>query len=295
MFKIAYCAGHHLGNPKGIPLSMGLGDIREWTLNDRVARHFAQAAAKYPQVELLRTDDPSGQRLIDIPQRTAAANDWGADLYLDIHHNGGINGGYGGGVVIFSYPGSAPGRQYRDGIYDAVRAAGGLRGDRAQPRQEVAFDSLRLTHMPAVLAEYGFMDSRTDAPVILTDVYAKLVAEATMAGIAKVAGLKKAEQAREDFVRAVQKAIGATADGIPGPKTLGATPTVSMFKNPTHPVVRVIQQRLLALGYPQVGQADGIAGKKFDAGVKTFQQDNGCVVDGELTAGSKTWRKLLGM
>ena len=100
-FKIAYCAGHHLGNSNGIPRSMGLGEIREWTLNDRVARYFAQAAEEY-EVELLRTDDPTGETLIDIPERCAAANGWGADLYLDLHHNGGINGGTGGGVVAFT-------------------------------------------------------------------------------------------------------------------------------------------------------------------------------------------------
>ena len=35
------------------------------------------------------------------------------------------------------------------------------------------------------------MDSRVDAPIILTDEYARKMAYATMEGIAKVAGLKK--------------------------------------------------------------------------------------------------------
>ena len=191
VFKIAYCAGHHLGNSKGVPVSMGLGDIREWTLNDRVADHFAKAAQEYEGVELLRTDDPTGQTLIDIPERCAAANNWGADIYIDMHHNGGINGGTGGGVCAFSYPGSEKGRKYRDAIYSAVIAAGGLKGNRSQPLIEKAFDSLRYSHMPAVLMEYGFMDSKTDAPIVVTDAYSNLVAYATMAGIAEVAGLKK--------------------------------------------------------------------------------------------------------
>ena len=268
MFKIAYCAGHHLGNPKGIPLSMGLGDVREWTLNDRVARYFARAAAKYPQVELLRTDDPSGQRLIDIPDRVAAANDWGADLYLDIHHNGGISGGYGGGVVVFSYPGSAVGRHYRDSIYEAVIAAGGLRGNRAQPRQEEAFDSLRLTHMPAVLAEYGFMDSRTDAPVILTDVYAKLVAEATMAGIAKVAGLQKQED------RQVSLTLPVLENGSQGEP------------------VRSLQLLLSGLGH-DCGTADGIFGSKTEAAVSAFRKARGLTP--ETVVDWQAWAGLLGV
>ena len=201
MFKIAYCAGHHLGNSKGVPKSMGLADIREWTLNDRVANHFAEAAATYEGVELLRTDDPTGETLIDIPECCEAANQWGADVYIDMHHNGGINGGAGGGVVAYSYPGSEKGKEYRDAIYEAVIAAGGLKGNRADPVQEKAFTSLKLTHMPAVLMEYGFMDSKTDTPVIITDAYSKLAAYATMEGIAKVAGLKKKEVQPEKLYR----------------------------------------------------------------------------------------------
>lgn len=197
MFKIAYCAGHHLGNPKGVPTSMGLGDIREWTLNDQVADHFARAALQYEGVSILRTDDSTGKKFIDIPDRTAAANKWGANIYIDMHHNAGINGGAGGGVCAFSYPGSATGKKYRDAIYEAVISAGGLKGNRAQPKQEVAYQTLRCTKMPAVLMEYGFMDSKTDAPVIITDAYSKLVAYATMEGIAKVAGLRKKPQLDE--------------------------------------------------------------------------------------------------
>lgn len=193
MFKIAYCAGHHLANPKGIPAYLGLGDVREWTLNDRVARFFAEAAKEY-DVELLRTDDPTGVNFIDIPDRVAEANRWGADVYIDMHHNGGIGGGTGGGAVAFSYPGSKAGAKYRDAIYNALMEAGGIRGDRSSGRIERNFQTLRLTKMPAVLMEYGFMDSRTDAPIILTEEHAKLAAYATMEGIARVAGLAKKEK-----------------------------------------------------------------------------------------------------
>jgi N-acetylmuramoyl-L-alanine amidase len=191
-FKIAYCAGHHLGNPKGVNKSMGFGSIREWTLNDRVADHFAEAAAQYENVELLRTDDPTGETLIDIPERCAAANKWGADLYIDMHHNGGADGTSAGGVVAFSRPNDAKSGAYAEAIYNAVIAAGGLRGNRATPLQTTTdFQTFREADMPAVLMEYGFMDSKVDTPVIVTEAYSVLVAYATMEGIAKAAGLKK--------------------------------------------------------------------------------------------------------
>ena len=292
--KIAYCAGHYRNTPgKRIPASLDKNQTREWVLNDRVAKYFAEAAATYG-VKLLRTDDPTGQTDISIVKRTAKANSWGADIYLDIHHNAGVNGGKGGGVVGFCNPGSAKGKAFRDGIYKAVIAAGGLKGNRAQPLQEKTFDSLRLTKMPAVLMEYGFMDSSVDVPVILTEAYAKTVAYATMEGIAAVAGLKRSTP-QNDFVYQVQKAIGAKPDGIAGPETLRKTPTVSKTKNQTHPVVQALQKQLYQLGYTQVGTADGIAGVKFDKAVKAFQKDHNCVVDGELTAGNKTWKILLGL
>lgn len=292
--KIAYCAGHDRNTPgKCVPAYLDETQTQEWVLNDRVADFFEQAAKAYG-VELLRTDDPTGNTFIDIPQRTAKANAWGADLYIDMHHNAGIDGGFGGGVVVFSHPGSLEGARYRNGVYEAIIAAGGLKGNRSQPLQEKAFDSLRLTKMPAILVEYGFMDSRADAPVILTEQYAETVAYATMEGVAKVANLQKTG-AGENFVREVQKAIGAKVDGITGPETLSKTPTLSATKNRTHPVVEVVQKRLYDLGYQQVGLADGITGPKFDQAVKAFQKDHDCVVDGELTAGNKTWQVLLSL
>ena len=193
MFKIAIGAGHYLGTAgKRLPVALDKHQTREWVLNDRIARYFAEAAAHYEGVELLRVDDPAGKKMIPLESRCKAANDWGADFCLSIHHNAYQGKPWnGGGVVAFSAPGSKKGAEYRDAIYDAVVAAGGLRGDRSSPKQEKGFIALKQTKAPAVLVEYGFMDSRVDAPVILTDAYAKKVANATMEAIAKVAGLQK--------------------------------------------------------------------------------------------------------
>lgn len=99
----------------------------------------------------------------------------------------------------------------------------------------------------------------------------------------------------EQFVRDIQTACGAAVDGIAGPETIDKTVTISAHKNRKHASVKAVQQRLHALGYIEVGSADGIAGPKFTAAVAHYQQDNRCWVDGEITAKNKTWRKLLGM
>lgn len=100
---------------------------------------------------------------------------------------------------------------------------------------------------------------------------------------------------QQQFVRELQGAIFAAVDGIAGPETLSKTPTISAVKNNRHDVVRPVQKRLYALGYTQVGAADGIAGPLFTAAVKAYQKANGCVCDGEITARECTWQKLLGL
>lgn len=99
----------------------------------------------------------------------------------------------------------------------------------------------------------------------------------------------------EQFIRDVQAACGAAVDGIVGPETLGKTVTLSASKNISHPAVLPVQRRLLALGYSQIGEADGVAGQKFTEAVKAYQVANGCPVDGEITAKAQTWQSLLGL
>lgn len=106
---------------------------------------------------------------------------------------------------------------------------------------------------------------------------------------------KPDKYALKQFIEDVQEACGATVDGIAGPETLRKTVTVSAKYNKRHAVVLYIQKRLYALGYTEVGTADGEAGVKFTSAVAHFQRDNGCVADGIISARNKTWKKLLGM
>jgi hypothetical protein len=100
---------------------------------------------------------------------------------------------------------------------------------------------------------------------------------------------------QKQFIRDVQMATGAAVDGIAGKETLNKTVTLSAKKNSRHGAVKAVQKYLHALNYTEVGKADGIAGVKFTSAVAHYQQDNECVVDGEITAKKKTWKKLLGM
>lgn len=101
---------------------------------------------------------------------------------------------------------------------------------------------------------------------------------------------------KTEFIKDVQSAIGAKVDGIAGSETLSKTVTVSRTKNSRHAVVKPLQKYLSAQGYP-CGAADGIAGAKFDAALKSYQKN---VVgmknpDGEATMSGNTWKCLLGL
>lgn len=192
IFKLALDAGHgiHTGGRR-IPANLDQEEHREWWLNDRVCRYIAQAAAEYEGFEILRVDDVSGEEDVTMSERCRRANAWGADLYYSAHHNAGINGGKGGGVVAFCARGSEVGRPWRDALYQAIVDATGLVGNRATPRAEMNYDVLTMTAMPAVLVEHGFMDSPADVPVILREDYAAAVGRAVADCIARRQGLEK--------------------------------------------------------------------------------------------------------
>lgn len=192
MFKIAIDAGHCLKTAgKRVDKRLDAAQTREWTLNDRIARYIAEAAKQYENVEILRVDDPTGKKDITLSKRCKTANSWGADVYISCHHNAGIKLGTGGGIVAYCYKLGIKAAEYRDEIYASCITAGGLKGNRSNPTPEKGYYVLKYTKAPAVLTEYGFMDSKTDVPVILTDDYAKKMGYATMEGIAKAAGLQK--------------------------------------------------------------------------------------------------------
>lgn len=299
MFKIALTAGHYLGTPgKRCMKKLDPNQTREWTLNSRIADKVESLLQQYTGWALLRTDDPTGKKDVTLKKRTKAANDFHADFYLSIHHNAGVKGGSGGGIVAYVYtkPQEAS-VAWQKALYKALIDATWLKGNRSNPTPKKNLHEVRETKMPAVLLELGFMDSSTDVPVILSENYADNCARAIVQVLAEKGNLqKKTEEGYtlDQFIREVQKAIGATVDGKPGPETMSKTVTVSEDQNDNHPVVKPIQRWLTALGYTQVGRIDGYAGPKFTAAVKAFQEDNDCWHDGVITAKNKTWRKLLG-
>ena len=192
-FKIALTAGHYkYTSGKRCLKSIDPNETREWVLNDRIADKIEELLKDYTGYELLRTDDTTGETDMSLSTRTNKANNWGADFYLSIHHNAGINGGSGGGIAAYVYTSpTSESVAWQKALYDSLIAATGLKGNRANPLMKSNLHEVRETNMPAVLLELGFMDSTTDTPVVLTTTYADQCAAAIVKVLAERGGLKK--------------------------------------------------------------------------------------------------------
>lgn len=194
MLKLALDAGHCLHTSgKRCLKTIDPNQTREWVLNDRIARLVERGLESY-DCTVLRVDDTTGESDVTLASRVQAANVWGADLYLSIHHNAGINGGAGGGIVIYTAPNaSEKAGQVQRAVYERAVTATGLRGDRVNPLAEANLYVLTHTRMPAVLGEFGFMDSTTDVPLILTRRFAEQAARGIVEALVQVCGLKERE------------------------------------------------------------------------------------------------------
>lgn len=193
IYKLALTAGHYYyTSGKRCLKSLDPSETREWWLNDRIADKIENLLAGYDGVVVLRTDDTTGKTEVSLAERISAANNFGADFYLSIHHNAGINGGSGGGIAAYTYTSvSSTTALWQKKLYNALIAKTGLKGNRADPLKGSNLYECRETAMPAVLLELGFMDSSTDVPIILSEAFADKCAEAIVETIVAEWGLTK--------------------------------------------------------------------------------------------------------
>lgn len=218
-FVVAADAGHGLGTPgKRCMKTLDPNETREWIMNDRVARAFQERAAAYEGLVVVRVDDCTGRTNVPLQQRVELANAIGADLYWSAHHNAGLNGQdrpgrHDGGIVAYCSRGSTRSPEWRDAIYDASIAAGGIKGDRTEPKARADWYVCKHTNMPAVLMEYGFMDSPEDVPIILDPEYSRRMGYAAADAVAKKAGLKLREQQEPAATPTIYRQLGEIPAG----------------------------------------------------------------------------------
>jgi N-acetylmuramoyl-L-alanine amidase len=151
MVKIFLDPGHGGHDPGAI----GHG-LKEKDLVLDIAKRIEKKLKGYPgvQVKLSRSSD----KFLSLSERARLANNWGADYFVSVH----INAGGGEGYEDFIYNGS---------VSEATKANQNIMnqelvsatGFSNRGKKQANFAVLRLTNMPAILTENGFIDNSKDA------------------------------------------------------------------------------------------------------------------------------------
>lgn len=222
---IALDAGHGLHTPgKRCLKAIDPNETRGWILNARVA-DLTQALLSAYDCTVIRVDDTTGARDISLAARVKAANDAGADIYIAPHHNAGINGGIGGGTVVYYCSSEDERRVQAMHLYDAITARTGLIGNRSSKVIKRGFYVIKNTRMPAFLIENGFMDSRTDTPIILTQAHAERTAQGIVDFLVAELDLRTSQEGSQQPQTGGSTAVGgdpptsAYYPAYTGPKT----------------------------------------------------------------------------
>lgn len=188
---IAIDAGHGLTTSgKRCMKAIDPSETREWWLNNRIADRLEVLLASY-DCKIIRVDDTTGAKDISLANRVKAANNGKADVYISIHHNAGVNGGVTGGTEVYYCSSKAERQKQATALYNALMDKTGLRGNRSTPVKNYGFYVCKNTKMPAFLIENGFMDSKTDVPIILTSGHAERTAQGILNFLVGQFGLKQ--------------------------------------------------------------------------------------------------------
>ncbi len=178
MTKIFIDAGH--GGPD--PGAVGNGVTEEY-VNLNVARYLAQDLRNlgYDVMEYRTTptENVLENKNADLRNRANMANEWGADYFISIHTNSSTNpNAQGAEAYVYRLGGVAEalGEEILESISDNLGSVN--RGVMA-----ANFAVLRLTRMPAVLVELGYLTNTTEALNLNSPAWQRAVALAIAEGI----------------------------------------------------------------------------------------------------------------
>ncbi len=205
---VALDAGHGMKTAgKRCFKSLDPNETREWWLNDRVMDKVEAALQAY-DCTVIRVGDTTGAKDVSLASRVKTANSAGADIYISMHHNAGLNGRSGGGTVVFYSSSKTERGVQAQKLYEAIVSRTGLRGNRSSKIVKKGFYVIKNTKMPAFLVENGFMDSPQDVPIILSEQHAVKTAEGVVAFIVATLQLKTASGTAGSAGNALQAGAG---------------------------------------------------------------------------------------
>lgn len=181
-------AGHGINTP-GKQTLASLGKVyKEWTLNNAVCNKIQKILANY-NVTIYRTDDQSGATDVSLATRVSKTNSYNPDLFVSIHQNA---GGGTGTEVYYHTRGTSEDKKVAGIIAPKLASKVGLRNRGVK----TAEFTVLTTKATAVLVEGGFMDTKNDYEIIISDKGQQAYAEAIAEAVIEYLGLtKKATQA----------------------------------------------------------------------------------------------------
>lgn len=152
-----FIAPGHGGHDPGC---IGPTGLREAPLALEVAKRLERLlTASWHQVKLSREEDI----FVPLEEQARMANTWGADIFLCLHFNAATSP-QAKGFEVWTSPGQTNADAWAQSIYEGLQRDGKLGPGRmdmtdGDADKEARFAVLRLTKMPAVLIEYGFLSN----------------------------------------------------------------------------------------------------------------------------------------
>jgi N-acetylmuramoyl-L-alanine amidase len=170
--KICIDPGHGGKDPGAV----GPNGLNEADVNLTVSKHIAAGLERLGlDAALTRETDV----FVELSDRCEFANDWAADYFVSVHCNS--NGPSAAGIETLYA--SANGEALATPIQEMMIAATDDTDRGLKYRSDLYV--LNGTHMPAVLAEIGFISNPETEGLLNTDHYRRLIADAITGGIAK--------------------------------------------------------------------------------------------------------------
>lgn len=175
-YVIALSAGHDLYTAgKRCDAALDPNQTREWYLNDRIMDKVEIKLKPYNCI-VVRVNDTTGKTYVSNGNRAKTANNANADIYLAMHHDAAGKLGNASGTTVFYYP-TGNCKATATKLYNHIIAQTGLKGNRSVPiRDGKHLVEVNSPKADAFLIENGFMDSRIDTPIILTEAHAEKTA-----------------------------------------------------------------------------------------------------------------------
>lgn len=235
------------------------------------------------------TDDSGKTQNANLSNIVKKCNAHDVDLNVSIH----LNAGGGTGVEVYVYNTSSKAEDEATRIASKIAKSLGIKNRGVKYSKSLYV--LKHTKAPALLVECCFVDSKTDKEKWNANKCAKAIVEGILNKTISNTPSKPTEKPKgyDQWVADLQKEFneqfnaGLKVDGLEGPKTLAACPTVK--KGARGNITKLIQKRLNSVGFSI--STDGIFGDNTYKAIKVFQKNRGLTQDGIV--GKNTWKYLL--